>query len=149
MFGLPPFSSLVRARKRLTVNGMVIARIPRHQPMAATAGCCRGQAASAGVAVGLPNRVRTAAMTALNGFHSAIVCRPSGRPAAGTNELAYSSAYRSRTVTRTATIRSHRYRAHVKLPSSAWRTAKVTVRYPGTATRKAATITRTVRQRRR
>ena len=40
-------------------------------------------------------------MTALNGFHSAIVCRPSGRPAAGTNELAHSTAYG---VTRTSLL---------------------------------------------
>jgi hypothetical protein len=53
---------------------------------------------------------------------------------------------RTRTVTREVKIRSRRYSVRLRLPSSAWTTAKVTVRYPGSATRKAATVTRTVRR---
>jgi hypothetical protein len=56
---------------------------------------------------------------------------------------------RTRTVTRSATIRSTRYSVHLKLPSSAWKTAKVTARFPGSSTRVAATVTRTLRQRSR
>jgi hypothetical protein len=56
---------------------------------------------------------------------------------------------RTRAVTRSATIHNQRFSVRVRLPSSAWRTSKVTVRYPGSATRRAATATRTVRQRAR
>jgi hypothetical protein len=55
----------------------------------------------------------------------------------------------TRTVTKRATIRNHHYALRLKLPSSAWATAKVTVRYAGSSTRRAATVARTVRQRRR
>ena len=54
-------------------------------------------------------------------------------------------AGRTRTITERAKIRGGRYSAKLKLPSSAWRSAKVTVRYPGNATRRAATITRAIR----
>ncbi len=54
-------------------------------------------------------------------------------------------AGRTRTITRRVTIRSRRYAARLRLPSGAWRTAKVTVRYPGSASRRAATVTRAVR----
>jgi hypothetical protein len=53
---------------------------------------------------------------------------------------------RTRTVKRMATIRNRRYSARVRLPSGTWETAKVTVRYSGNATRKAATVTRTIRR---
>jgi hypothetical protein len=52
---------------------------------------------------------------------------------------------RIRTVTRRATIRSRRYRTTLTLPSSRWRTATVTVRYPGTAAHRPASTTRAVR----
>jgi hypothetical protein len=54
---------------------------------------------------------------------------------------------RTRTVTRRVAIRERRYSARLLLPSTRWRTARVTVRYAGTATRSAATTVRTVRQR--
>jgi hypothetical protein len=54
---------------------------------------------------------------------------------------------RTRTVTRRASIRGRRYAVRLRLPSTRWRTAQVTVRYGGSATRNAATVTRTVRQR--
>lgn len=56
---------------------------------------------------------------------------------------------RTRTITRHATIRGRRYRTTLRLPSRAWRTAKVTVRYPGNSMRRSATIVRPVGQRRR
>jgi hypothetical protein len=56
---------------------------------------------------------------------------------------------RTRSVNKTVTIRSRRYSAKLRLPSTSWRTAKVTVHYAGSAARRAQTVTRTVRQRTR
>jgi hypothetical protein len=53
---------------------------------------------------------------------------------------------RTPTVTRKVTIRRRGYSVRLRLPSSAWKTAKIIVRYAGSATRRAATATRTVRR---
>jgi hypothetical protein len=53
----------------------------------------------------------------------------------------------TRTVTGTVTIRNRRYRVHPRLRSSAWKAAKVAVRFAGSTRCKGATVTRTVRQR--
>ncbi len=71
--------SVVRCLKRAIASGAATARNSGAPADARQTGCCSGQAASAGVAVGLPNRSRRRA-TALTGFHSAICCSPSGRP---------------------------------------------------------------------
>jgi len=54
---------------------------------------------------------------------------------------------RSRSVTRTITLRRGRYSARLRLASTRWRTAKVTVRYAGSGRRAAATVARTVSRR--
>jgi hypothetical protein len=54
---------------------------------------------------------------------------------------------RARTITRRVRIANRRFNARIKLPSSTWRSAKVTVRYSAGTTRRAQTVTRTVRQR--
>ena len=54
---------------------------------------------------------------------------------------------RTRTVTRRAGIRSGRYAARVRLPSSAWRSATVSVRFAGNARHRPAGVTRHARQR--
>ena len=54
------------------VSGIETARSRPVQSTAASTGCASGHGASGGIAVGLPNSVRTAATTALIGFHSAI-----------------------------------------------------------------------------
>jgi hypothetical protein len=56
---------------------------------------------------------------------------------------------RTRTVTRRATIRNRGYAARLRLPSSAWRSATITVRLPVGAGHRAARITRKALQRRR
>jgi hypothetical protein len=56
---------------------------------------------------------------------------------------------RTRTVTRRASIRNRRYSARLRLPSASWRTANLTVRFAGSISHRAATATRTVRQRSR
>jgi hypothetical protein len=70
VFGFPASGStwsVVRARKRRIVSGTAIASSATHQATAAMTGRCSGHAAPSGVAVGLPNSVQTAAMTALIG----------------------------------------------------------------------------------
>jgi hypothetical protein len=51
---------------------------------------------------------------------------------------------RNRTVRRTATIRNRRYSVRLRLPSARWRTALVTVRFPGDQRHRAARVTRRV-----
>ena len=58
-------------------------------------------------------------------------------------------AGRTRTVTRRATLRNRRYAIRVPLPSSAWRTATVTVRFAGDATHHPARVVRRVSRRQR
>ena len=53
---------------------------------------------------------------------------------------------RTRTVTRRTSIRQRRYAARLRLPSSAWRSATVSVRFAGSATHRPAGVTRHTRQ---
>jgi hypothetical protein len=55
----------------------------------------------------------------------------------------------TRTVTKRAPIRGRRYAVRLTLPSAAWRTATITVRFPGDAAHRSARITRRVSQRQR
>ena len=62
--------------------------IATHHAIATGTACSSGQAGCAGRPVGLPNRSRSAAVTALIGFHSANWRSPSGRSPVATNVLA-------------------------------------------------------------
>jgi hypothetical protein len=55
---------------------------------------------------------------------------------------------RTRTVTKRVAIRDRRYSVRLRLPSTVWRTATVTVRFAGDARHTAARLTRRVTQRR-
>src|SRR6478609_644643 len=63
---------------------MKIARISNEPRIDASTGFCIGQAASAGIGFGLPKSSRQAAVVALTGFHSAIVCSTGGIVEVGT-----------------------------------------------------------------
>jgi hypothetical protein len=54
---------------------------------------------------------------------------------------------RARTVTKRVTIRSRRYAAHLRLPSTKWRSATITVTFAGDATHRSARLTRRLAQR--
>src|ERR1700728_339109 len=54
-------------------------------PTAASTGCCIGHAETVLDGLGLPNRCRTAAVTALTGFQLAIAWSQPGIPAVGTS----------------------------------------------------------------
>jgi hypothetical protein len=81
-----------------------------------------------------------------------IVARGSVAPGA-TGRVAVTAAARingrTRTVTRHATIRRRRYAIRLRLPSSAWHIATVTVRFAGDAAHDPARVVRRVSQRRR
>ena len=62
-------------------------RITTDQMMAASIGCCMGQAGMVDDGFGLPHSSRTAAATALTGFQAAIVPSQVGRPLVGTKAL--------------------------------------------------------------
>jgi hypothetical protein len=81
-----------------------------------------------------------------------IVARGSVAPGA-TGRVAVTAAARingrTRTMTRHATIRRRRYAIRLRLPSSAWHIATVTVRFAGDAAHDPARVVRRVSQRRR
>ena len=81
--GCRPAQPVVRRRKRWAASGAKTTSMPRDQATAAATGCCMGQAESELDGFGLPNRVRTAAVTALTGFQSAMVCSQPGMPVVG------------------------------------------------------------------
>ncbi len=53
---------------------------------------------------------------------------------------------RTRTLTRTTNLRGRRFAVRLRLPAGAWRTARLTVRYPGSTDRLAQRISRSVRR---
>lgn len=75
------------------MKGITTARAATHQITDASTGCASGQTASLGTAVGLPNSVRTAAATALIGFHSATCRSQSGNVPVPTKALEMKESY--------------------------------------------------------
>jgi hypothetical protein len=97
----------------------------------------------------LQSATLTAAGPAIARDHRTITVRGTVSPAAKgtvTVTLRAKVAGRTRTVTRTTRIQNRRYRTTLRLPSTRWRTATLTVRYAGSATHRAASAKRTIRR---
>jgi hypothetical protein len=119
-----------------------IAPLPSPQPATAPAPAPTRPKAAAGLTAARPIVARDGRTITVRG---AVAGTATGRVTVTAGARIHG---RTRTVTRRATIRSHRYAARLRLRSNAWRTATVTVRYAGDAAHRAARVTRRVAQRR-
>src|SRR6202034_1660870 len=87
LFGSRTAYSVVRFLKECAASGQATARIATDQISAASTGCCIGQACTMAEGVGLPQRSRAPATTALTGFQFATACSHPGMCWVGTKAL--------------------------------------------------------------